>query len=32
VSESTSPITDPIASAWYRSEVLPVHLRRLLLN
>lgn len=30
-SEGTSPITDPIASAWYRNEVLPVHLGRLLL-
>jgi CO/xanthine dehydrogenase FAD-binding subunit len=32
IGESTSPITDPIASAWYRSEVLPVHFRRLLLD
>ena len=31
VGEGTTPITDPIASAWYRSEVLPVHFRRLLL-
>lgn len=31
VGEGTSPITDPIASAWYRNEVLPVHLGRLLL-
>lgn len=31
VLEGTAPITDPIASAWYRSEVLPVHFRRLLL-
>lgn len=30
--EGTSPITDPIASAWYRNEVLPVHLGRLLLS
>ncbi|TIO04835.1 FAD binding domain-containing protein [Mesorhizobium sp.] len=30
-SEGTSPVTDPIASAWYRNEVLPVHLGRLLL-
>ncbi|MFD2058492.1 FAD binding domain-containing protein [Mesorhizobium calcicola] len=30
--EGTSPITDPIASAWYRNEVLPVHLGRLLLT
>ncbi|RVA84361.1 xanthine dehydrogenase family protein subunit M [Mesorhizobium sp. M7A.F.Ca.US.006.04.2.1] len=29
--DGTSPITDPIASAWYRAEVLPVHLGRLLL-
>ncbi|TIT44995.1 MAG: xanthine dehydrogenase family protein subunit M, partial [Mesorhizobium sp.] len=28
----TSPVTDPIASAWYRNEVLPVHLGRLLLG
>ncbi|MER9641897.1 FAD binding domain-containing protein [Mesorhizobium sp. M0239] len=31
VGDGTSPITDPIASAWYRAEVLPVHLGRLLL-
>ncbi|MDX8453794.1 FAD binding domain-containing protein [Mesorhizobium sp. VK9D] len=31
-SEGIAPITDPIASAWYRAEVLPVHLGRLLLN
>ncbi|TJW87393.1 MAG: xanthine dehydrogenase family protein subunit M, partial [Mesorhizobium sp.] len=30
--EGISPITDPIASAWYRAEVLPVHLGRLLLS
>lgn len=30
--EGTAPITDPIASAWYRVEVLPVHLGRLLLT
>ena len=30
--EGTAPITDPIASAWYRTEVLPVHLGRLLLT
>ncbi|WP_027057831.1 FAD binding domain-containing protein [Mesorhizobium loti] len=30
--EGTAPITDPIASAWYRAEVLPVHLGRLLLT
>ena len=29
--DGISPITDPIASAWYRAEVLPVHLGRLLL-
>jgi CO/xanthine dehydrogenase FAD-binding subunit len=29
--EGTSPVTDAIASGWYRSEVLPVHLGRLLL-
>ena len=28
--EGTSPPTDAIASAWYRREVLPVHLGRLL--
>ncbi|CAN7293261.1 FAD binding domain-containing protein [Rhizobium sp. LjRoot254] len=30
-SEGTDPITDAIASAWYRTQVLPVHLGRLLL-
>jgi CO/xanthine dehydrogenase FAD-binding subunit len=30
--DGTSPATDPIASAWYRNEVLPVHLGRLLLG
>ncbi|MDI7861633.1 FAD binding domain-containing protein [Rhizobiaceae bacterium n13] len=30
--KGTAPITDAIASAWYRSEVLPVHLGRLLLT
>lgn len=30
--DGTSPITDAIASGWYRAEVLPVHLRRLLLE
>ncbi|MFI0844876.1 FAD binding domain-containing protein [Mesorhizobium sp. IMUNJ 23232] len=30
--EGTAPITDAIASAWYRAEVLPVHLGRLLLG
>lgn len=29
--EGTAPITDAIASAWYRAQVLPVHLGRLLL-
>jgi CO/xanthine dehydrogenase FAD-binding subunit len=29
--EGMSPITDAIASGWYRGEVLPVHLGRLLL-
>ncbi|MER8996126.1 FAD binding domain-containing protein [Mesorhizobium sp. M0678] len=29
--DGTSQRTDPIASAWYRNEVLPVHLGRLLL-
>lgn len=28
--EGTKPITDALASAWYRNEVLPVHLARLL--
>jgi CO/xanthine dehydrogenase FAD-binding subunit len=32
VGEGTKPITDAIASAWYRAEVLPVHFRRLLLD
>ncbi|RAZ90760.1 xanthine dehydrogenase family protein subunit M [Mesorhizobium hawassense] len=30
--EGIAPITDPIASAWYRAEVLPVYLGRLLSN
>lgn len=30
--KGTSPATDAVASAWYRSEVLPVHLGRLLLG
>ena len=30
--EGTSPATDAIASAWYRREVVGVHLRRLLLR
>lgn len=29
--QGAQPITDAIASAWYRAEVLPVHLGRLLL-
>ena len=29
--EGTEPVTDAIASAWYRAQVLPVHLGRLLL-
>lgn len=29
-SDGTAPADDAIATAWYRSEVLPVHLRRLL--
>ena len=32
IGEGTSPITDAIASGWYRGEVLPVHFRRLLLG
>jgi len=32
VGEGIRPITDAIASAWYRGEVLPVHFRRLLLG
>ena len=32
VSDGVSPPTDPVASAWYRREVLPVHFRRLLLQ
>ncbi|MER8748491.1 FAD binding domain-containing protein [Mesorhizobium sp. M1050] len=32
VNDGTLPATDPIASAWYRNEVLPVHLGRLLLS
>jgi CO/xanthine dehydrogenase FAD-binding subunit len=32
IGEGTTPITDPIASAWYRAEVLPVHFRRLMLD
>jgi CO/xanthine dehydrogenase FAD-binding subunit len=30
--EGTAPMTDAIASAWYRREIAPVHLRRLLLG
>ncbi|MFT3987510.1 FAD binding domain-containing protein [Aestuariivirga sp.] len=30
IGDGTSPITDPVASAWYRKEVLPVHFRRLM--
>jgi CO/xanthine dehydrogenase FAD-binding subunit len=30
--QGLDPPTDAIASAWYRREVAPVHLRRLLLN
>lgn len=30
--EGISPVTDAIASEWYRREVLPVHLGRLLMN
>jgi CO/xanthine dehydrogenase FAD-binding subunit len=30
-SEGLNPPTDALASAWYRREVLPIHLRRLLL-
>ncbi len=32
VSHDIRPPTDPIASEWYRREVLPVHFRRLLLS
>jgi CO/xanthine dehydrogenase FAD-binding subunit len=32
VSDGISPPTDPIASEWYRREVLPVHFSRLLLR
>jgi CO/xanthine dehydrogenase FAD-binding subunit len=31
-SEGLDPPDDPLASAWYRREVAPVHLRRLLLG
>jgi CO/xanthine dehydrogenase FAD-binding subunit len=30
--DGTAPVDDAIASAWWRREVLPVHLRRLLLG
>lgn len=30
--DGTSPADDPIASAWWRREILPVYLRRLLLG
>lgn len=30
--EGLEPLTDPLASAWYRREVAPVHLKRLLQN
>ena len=30
--DGTAPVDDPVASAWWRNEILPVHLRRLLLN
>ena len=32
VSHGISPPSDPIASEWYRREVLPVRFRRLLLR
>jgi CO/xanthine dehydrogenase FAD-binding subunit len=32
IGEGTQPITDAVASAWYRAEVLPVHFARLLLG
>jgi CO/xanthine dehydrogenase FAD-binding subunit len=32
VSEGVRPPSDPVASEWYRREVLPVHFRRLLLR
>jgi CO/xanthine dehydrogenase FAD-binding subunit len=31
IGEGTQPITDAVASAWYRAEVLPVYFARLLL-
>ena len=30
--EGTAPVDDAIASAWWRREILPIHLRRLLLG
>lgn len=30
--EGTAPVDDAIASAWYRCEVLPIHLKRVLLG
>jgi CO/xanthine dehydrogenase FAD-binding subunit len=30
--EGLEPPTDALASAWYRREVAPIHLRRLLLG
>ena len=30
--DGTSPVDDAIASAWWRREILPVHLRRVLLG
>jgi CO/xanthine dehydrogenase FAD-binding subunit len=30
--EGTAPVDDAIASAWYRREVLPIHLKRVLLG
>ncbi len=30
--DGTAPVDDPIASAWWRREILPVYLRRLLLG
>lgn len=32
VMQGLAPADDPLASAWYRAEVAPVHLRRLLLG
>jgi CO/xanthine dehydrogenase FAD-binding subunit len=30
--DGTAPVDDAIASAWWRREILPVHLRRLLIG